>query len=213
MGDSGSRVRAFAGRSATFVKGRPRSQQLVGGGLALALLTAPFGGFESVSASTLLGSIEIGVPMQVGPFEVTLEKVVTVPDLAPTVTPEPGRKLLVVVASVENTGNRPWGVRVLTDALPAPADGGIEANDLGKTNADVYDYDDTSQIRDINPGIRHKAVLVWQQDEDWSGDSVTLTVDELEWVGEDTVLRLSDERWRDLDRPVAQGVFPVEVRP
>lgn len=213
VGDSGSRVRAFAGRAATFVKARPRSQQLVGGGLALALVTAPFGGFESVSASAPLAEVRAGQPLEIGPFEVTVKKAVTVPDLAPTITPAEGNALFVIVATVANVHDQPEHWVTLGNALHLDDPAIITEDDDGRrVSPRVFDYVDASSIDVINPGMAHELVLAWEVSGELEDRQVGLAVDEVLWREQHPTLNIFEFYWEDLDRPVARGLLDVEAR-
>jgi len=97
--------------------------QRVGVGVLAALLAvSPFGAWSKVEAQA--DPLTAGTPVEVGPFEVTIEKAATADELGYLV-PEPGNHMLAVVANVTNTGEVPeYGV-TLANAIPAPENVGI----------------------------------------------------------------------------------------
>jgi hypothetical protein len=66
----------------------------------------------------------VGTPVEVGPFEVTIEKAATADELGYLV-PEPGNQMLAVVADVTNTGEVPEYSSKIGEAIPAPENVGI----------------------------------------------------------------------------------------
>lgn len=212
VGES-TRVRAYAGRAVGFAKARPRAQKATAGALLLALATAPFGGLESVSAEAPVAHLEVGAPIQVGPFKVTIRKVVTVPDLTPTLTPADGNTLFAIVAMVENTHDRPEHYLTLTDALHVGDDAVITASEGRPVRPRVFDFADSTSITEINPGITHELVIAWEQSGPLAhAKEVPLTIDELTWLEKDVLLGIDDQRWRDFDEPAFHAVLPVEAR-
>lgn len=213
VGDSGSRVRALAGRTATFVKERPRSQQLVGGGLALALATAPFGGLRAVSADHDVQPLRLGEEVRVGPFAVTVTKVRSVGDLAPSYAPE-GARVFAVVAEVVNATHTPVAMHQLTQAVVRPADARL-AKDVEAPDA-VLDYVDGSSIDPgdpVNPGLRQTVVWAWPQDPAWTGGTVTLAFDQVAWYEPTSDDHLSAAQWQETGDLGQQGRFDVEPAP
>lgn len=213
VGDSGSRVRAFAGRTATFVKERPRSQQLVGGGLALALLTAPFGGLEAVSLEHEVSVLRADDAVQVGPFAVTVTKVRSIGDLAPSYEPE-GARVFAVVLEVENTTRAPASRFLLTQAVQRPDNARLAKGMVAPE--DVFDIVDGTSVDvgdPLNPGLVQTLVLVWPQDPAWKGGEVTLAFDEVVWDSVDADDHLSAPEWRETGSTAYRGTFAVEPQP
>lgn len=212
MGESSSRLRAVAGRTATFVKERPRSQQLVGGGLALALATAPFGGWEKVTVAQEVAPLVLDQAVQVGPFEVTVTKVVSVGDLAPRYAPE-GARVFAVVAKVRNTTDVPADAWLLTKAVAVPENARLEKGI--ERPAEVLDYVDGTRIDPLepfNPELEQTVVWAWPQWPAWKGGDVTLSFDEVEFYQPGPDDHLSAPEWRESGETGYRGVFHVEPR-
>jgi hypothetical protein len=206
-------VRAFAGRTATFVKARPRSQQLMGGGLALALATAPFGGWEAVRVADEVAPLALDRPVQVGPFEVTVTKVVSVGDLAPSYAPE-GARVFAVVAKVRNTTDAPVDAWLLTKAVALPGNARL-AKGLERPD-EVLDYVDGTQVDPadpVNPKLEQTVVWAWPQLPTWAGGDVTLAFDEVEFYEPGPDDHLSAPEWRETGETAYRGAFHVEPRP
>ncbi|MFD2797204.1 hypothetical protein ACFS27_26840 [Promicromonospora vindobonensis] len=97
--------------------------QRVGAGVVAALVAiSPFGAWSEVEAQA--DPLTAGTPVEVGPFEVTVVRAATADELGHLV-PQPGNRMLAVVADVTNTGDVPeYGV-TLSSAVPAPQGAGI----------------------------------------------------------------------------------------
>lgn len=205
-------MRTFARRSATFVKERPRSQQLLSGGLVLALLTAPFGGWEAVTVAHEVAPLVIDQPVRVGPFEVTVTKVVSVPDLAPSYSSE-GARVFAVVATVRNTTDAPVDSWLLTKAVAVPEharlERGIEHPDA---TLDYVDGASISALDPFNPGLEQTVVWAWPQFPAWTGGDVTLAFDEVEYYEPGPDDHLSAPEWRETGQTAYRGTVHVEPR-
>lgn len=110
--------------------------QRVGAGVVAALVAvSPFGAWSEVEAQA--DPLTTGAPVEVGPFEVTIEKAATADELGYLV-PEPGNHMLAVVANVTNTGEVPEYSVTLGNAIPAPENVGIIPEvPLGELGADT----------------------------------------------------------------------------
>ncbi|MFD2026412.1 hypothetical protein [Promicromonospora aerolata] len=110
-------------RVVTAVADDMSTTQRVGAGVVAALVAiSPFGAWSEVEAQA--DPLAAGTPVEVGPFEVTVEKAATADELGHLV-PQPGNHMLAVVANVTNTGDVPeYGV-TLSKAIPAPQNAGI----------------------------------------------------------------------------------------
>lgn len=113
----------LAQRLVTAVADDMSTTQRVGAGAVAALVAiSPFGAWSEVEAQA--DPLTTGTPVEVGPFEVTVEKAATADELGHLV-PQDGNHMLAVVADVTNTGDVPeYGV-TLSKAIPAPRDAGI----------------------------------------------------------------------------------------
>ncbi|GAA4721936.1 hypothetical protein APR04_001431 [Promicromonospora umidemergens] len=196
-------------RVVTAVADDMSTTQRVGAGAVAALVAiSPFGAWSEVEvqADPLTG----GVPVEVGPFEVTVEKAATADELGHLV-PQPGNHMLAVVADVTNTGDVPeYGV-TLSSAIPAPQDAGIVPEEPGKPklpSATIINIEDGTSISILNPGVTHRVALIWEQSGEWSGTELPLEVVELEWVEEDP-LGLDDGHWF-ANEIAFQGEIPVK---
>jgi hypothetical protein len=97
--------------------------QRVGVGVVAALVAvSPFGAWGEVQAQA--DPITTGTPIEVGPFEVTIEKAATADELG-YLMPKPGNHMLAVVANVTNTTDVPEYSGKLGEAIPAPENVGI----------------------------------------------------------------------------------------
>jgi hypothetical protein len=110
-------------RVVTAVADDMSTTQRVGAGVVAALVAiSPFGAWSEVEAQA--DPLTAGTPVEVGPFEVTVVRAATADELGHLV-PQPGNRMLAVVADVTNTGDVPeYGV-TLSSAVPAPRDAGI----------------------------------------------------------------------------------------
>ncbi|WP_423462350.1 hypothetical protein ACO229_17915 [Promicromonospora sp. MS192] len=97
--------------------------QRIGVGVVGALFAVtPFGAWSAAEART--DPLTTGAPVEVGPFEVTIEKAATADELGYLV-PAPGNHMLAVVANVTNTGEVPEYSVTLSNAVLAPEGVGI----------------------------------------------------------------------------------------
>jgi hypothetical protein len=97
--------------------------QRVGAGVVAALVAvSPFGAWNEVEAQA--DPLTTGAPVEVGPFEVTVEKAAIADELGYLV-PQPGNHMLAVVMTVTNTGEVPEYSVTLGNAIPAPENVGI----------------------------------------------------------------------------------------
>ncbi|WP_454851983.1 hypothetical protein [Promicromonospora soli] len=97
--------------------------QRVGLGVVAALVAvSPFGAWSEVEAQA--DPLSTGTPVEVGPFEVTVEKAATADELGHLV-PAPGNHMLAVVVNVTTTGDVPEHSGKLGEAIPAPENVGI----------------------------------------------------------------------------------------
>lgn len=179
---------------------------------ALALLaTAPFGGLQTAKDDPAQ-QIRAGQDFTVGPFEMSIRKVVTVGDLAPEVKPiVPGGRLMAVVVQVENTTTRPEPASILAKSVKIEG-GGLALADGKQVPPEVLSFADGQTIREFNPGLDQEVALVFQQRPGWEGEEVTVQAVRLEFA-ETSALTLDEDFWRIWDDQIAQrGRFTVEVR-
>jgi hypothetical protein len=208
MGDSRARryvvgARSFAART----NGR---QRLGAGAAAVLLVTAPFGGLRAAPDA---GPERIAPKQEfeVGPYDVVLDRVVTVSDLKPQIEPEkPGDRLVVVVGTVHNPTDRPEYGTLLTRALSLRG-AGVVAPEVGST-AQLVSVEDGQSISTINPGLTYQVAFVFEQEAGWTPRDVTVDVLGYTYQEEDP-LTLDPESWLRGDEVAQSGRFPVKVNP
>ncbi len=183
---------------------RSRVQQ--GGALAAVALavTAPFGGLDRVAPESA-ARLDTGQAFALGPYDVTVQRVVSTPELEPIRSPEtPGNRILSVVMTVENVTDRAEPFVLLTDALTVSGAGVVPGD------AELALLSDGTSPSWLNPGMSQEVALVLEHDPEVD---VPATVETLgyEFVDE-SALTLYDDYWLPSDEPVGTGELPVEVR-
>jgi hypothetical protein len=203
------------GRGVTGARGlvrRSSPKQRAGAGVAaLLLVTAPFGGL-SAAASPSPTKVRAGHTVDVGPYELTIRKIVTVKDLAPDVTPEKDQdRLIALVGTVRNPGTRPEYAVTLTQAVRLRGAGVVSSQD-GGLRPELISYEDGQSISTFNPGLTYQVALVLEQDDDWVRQQVRVDVERLDFVHDDP-LTLDADFWLETGKVAASGRFDVDVRP
>jgi hypothetical protein len=190
---------------------RTNGRQRLGAGVAAALLlTAPFGGLEAAETPGP-ARLAAGKAFAVGPYDVTIRKVVTVGDLAPAIEPEQeGGRLLVLSGTVTNPGDRPEFATLLTRAFTVTG-GAVVVPEGGRSAARLISVEDGQGISTINPGLTYEVAIVFEQEPGWTAQQVTVEVDGYEYLEEDP-LTLDPKSWLDTDKVAASGRFDVDVR-
>jgi hypothetical protein len=153
-------------------------------------------------------SVRAGKVFRVGPYEMTVRRIVTVADLAPDTLPEKaGDRLVAIVGTVRNPGTRPeYGV-TLTGALRL-RDAGV----VSTVRPMLLSYADAQSISTINPGLTYEVAIVYEQAAGWSERRVRLDVERLDFVHEDP-LTLDADFWLATGKLARSGRFDVEVKP
>jgi hypothetical protein len=187
----------------SWLRSRPRGQRAGAlAGVAL-LVSAPFGGLEAVPPPPL-AAIEVEQPFDVGPFEVTVRRVVSVPDLEPIARPERRRnRLLGIVAEVHNLTDRPEYLTLLPDSLTARGAG------VTGREPELFVVSDGTRPSMLNPGMSEEMVIVLEH-QPGLGETLRLDVLGFTFV-EDSVLTLDEDYWLPGDVALS-GDFPVEER-
>lgn len=191
------------------------AQRSAAAGAVVALALIPTGAYGQ-AADPQPEPLVAGETVQVGPFEVTIRQVTLIPELGYLVQPEGGNRVLAVVADVTNTSDLPEVGATLTDALPAPTDGGVAAtattrvDEEGSPLPSLVRAVDGTDPSPFSPGLTHRVVLAWEQEAGWDGSTVTLEIDGVEWI-EKGALRLDNGFWLETGGVAHSGVFPVEV--
>ncbi|KGN41717.1 hypothetical protein [Knoellia aerolata] len=205
MGENVALGRGVLRRARTYVSGRPTTQK-AGAGVAAALLaSAPFGGLAAVPEPPP-GTLRLGQPIQVGPYEMVIDQVVELPDLAPAVTPQPSERVLVLDAHVTLTGDRPEYAVTLTNHVTV-AGGGVEVE--GRPS--LYFVEDSSRMSGFNPGLTYRLALTFTTSGPWQGDVVTVRTNLVEFREEDRQT-LDPDAWVGRDEVEWQGSLPLVRR-
>lgn len=137
------------------VRGRSvRTWMLSAGGVLLAI-SAVFGGLEEAADET--PQVEAGTAIDTGRFEVTVQRVVTVKELKPLFTPDPGGSLIAVVTRLkvtDDTGATPPSDLIRLTGVP-----GIKDTDapLGTTN-----IRDATMNPVLTPEYGEEVAYVWK---------------------------------------------------
>lgn len=208
-GTQQSRVRRTVDRSRTFVGERSRVQRLTGLAVVVLLVTAPFGGLKQAPAR-VPDMVVAGKQFRVGPFDVTIEKIVTLGSL-PGEDPDPdGGRQLVIEAVVTNPGTRSEYTSTLTDAVTVQ-DGGVANVDGKAPRPQPLFVKDASRIGEINPGLSYQLALVLPQAPGWTEQDVTLRIEGMRFVHEDP-LTLDGDFWLTTGRTASSATLPVEVK-
>jgi hypothetical protein len=190
---------------------RTNGRQRLGAGVAAVLLvTAPFGGLRAAAAPGP-AKLSHGKVFAVGPFDVTVRKVVTVADLAPSIRPEQkGDRLLVLVGTVRNPGKRPEYAALVTQAFSVRG-GEVRTPKHGGPTARLVSVTDGEDISTINPGLTYAVAIVLEQEAGWTGRRVTVDVEGYDYLEEDP-LTLDPQSWLATDEVARRGRFTVEVK-
>ncbi|PRY57147.1 hypothetical protein BCF74_11669 [Knoellia remsis] len=212
MGESSTTARGVIGRARDFVTGRPTSQK-VGGGVAAALLaTAPFGGLSRVPEPAP-DPIRLGEPIEIGPYRVTIDQVVELPDLEPAVRPGPDQRVIVLDATVKNTSDRPDYAVLLLDQLSISGGGTVtdDNKDGASDDPTAVVVADATRVSVVNPGVEYRLALTFVTEGPWDGDTVTVRANRLEFVAEDP-LTLDNDTWRDRGGTPYEGALALKRR-
>ncbi|GEA89446.1 hypothetical protein [Cellulomonas cellasea] len=163
-------LRERARRSGSVVAQRLLDQPLrnlgVGGAVALLAVTAAFGGLEP-AAEPGLPAVAVGEPVEAGPFELTLEKVLWVDEL-PGVKPGEGNRWLALTATVTNTSERTATSANLRNTLGLTGvEGLVEPPDAGTDrvlSSRRLLLADASDLSPVQPGLDYELVFLFEHD-------------------------------------------------
>jgi hypothetical protein len=213
------------GRVRGFVAARSASQRVGVLALLAVLVTAPFGGLDRASGGRY-APLHLGSRYDIGPFYLTVDKVVSLSDLAPAVSPQKKRdRLLVIEITITNhtdaAESAALAVATLggdhTGAIPWPDDveSAKERGDEVPTTPVplAFNVADGSRMdtEPVNPGQSYQLAVVVEQVPDWKPDDFILSVLGLEYEEEDPTT-LDDGHWVQ-HLFIAQGHVDVEVKP
>jgi len=161
-------------------------------------LSAVLGGLDDV-APTPIPRVEAGQPFAGERLTVTAERAALIDGFPEQgVMPADGNRLLVVVATVENTSNDPLRLATLTgDAdtmLPVDVDFAAESS----APTAVLVFDDGSTVSTVQPGVPVEVAFVWEvaAHELSGGDELRVDLLDRTYQGEATVYfgdRFSDD--------------------
>lgn len=183
-------------------------------GLGLIVVVGMVGGWGTVSeAADELSVADVGKPVAVAPFEVTVNRARWFDKLEPTLYAEDGYRYLAVLIDVTNTTNEPvsGGILAETAELDAAALKTIElkAGPTPIAARALRGADGLTQYT-LQPGLTQSVVLVWQQE---AGEplptKVTFT---LSGHTERRSAMDGSLGWRDPE-PVAKITLPLEPLP
>lgn len=206
MGENTGGRRGVLRRATSFVRGRPTTQKL-GGGVAAALLaSAPFGGLSEIPQPPP-EPLVLDQQVMVGPYDVVIDKIVEIPDLAPAIRPTPPKRLIVLDADVTLTGDRPEYAATLTHHLRVTG-GGVEV----AKRPDLYSVEDASRLSAFNPGITYRVAIAFTTSGAWQGETATVAVERMEFRVEDKQT-LDPNAWVGLGETAYEATLPVVRRP
>ncbi|UCN13743.1 hypothetical protein LFM56_12625 [Cellulomonas iranensis] len=163
--DLRARARASGSRVARRVLDQPLRRLGVVGAVVLLAATAAFGGLEEQTDDGL-EVLTTGVPVDVAPFELTVERVVWTTDLPGQDLSEPGNRWLGVVATVRNTSDAGVLGPVLREALTLDDVPGLVGapGDLGVPASAVAVLVDGSELSPVQPGLAYEVAFLFEQD-------------------------------------------------
>ncbi|RLV51127.1 hypothetical protein D9V37_04200 [Nocardioides mangrovicus] len=197
-------------RARGFVKNRSNKQKVTGVAAVALLITAPFGGLKAEPAPKP-ATLHLNRAYDIGPFDVTVQKVVTVSSLSPVI--KPARKhdrLLVVEALVHNRTDEPQYSSYISKA--------IVTKNMGARPgvADAYLVKDASSLSEqVNPGLTYRLAFVFQQARGWepaSGDDAPrLGLGRWTFQADDP-LTLDPDAWVP-ERLLVEAPVDVKVKP
>ena len=155
--------------------------------------TFSFFGMRALLVYYMTKQLLLGQPMTVGPFEVAIDKVVELPDLAPAITPEPTQRVVVVDAVVTLTGDRPEYAVTLTNNLRVTG-GGVKTTE----RPSLYVVDDATRMSVFNPGVSYRLAIAFVTDGPWQGETATVSANQVVFREEDRGT-LNPNAWVGLD--------------
>lgn len=216
MGDESGKRRGILRMAGGAIRRTSTTQRLGAVGAVALLVTAPFGGLRAVGDPPA-DRLTLGQTVDVGPYDLTVEKVFTLPDLAPDLVPAEGNRLLAIRMTITNDTDEPQPVALLVDygdnrIVYASGSGAVPFEGYDEVVPQLYNVADEREFGPsdvINPGLTYTVALVVEQDGAWQGGSLTLGLQEFVWETE-AALALSSPRWVFTGR-VWEGVVPVEA--
>jgi len=185
-------------RARTLYDRVPTKWLITGISAALLGLSAVLGGLNDVPA-TPIPQIEAGQPYVGERLTITADRAALI-DAFPEqgVRPADGNRLLVVIATVENTSNDPVRIATLTSKADTLLPVGVEFAQQATAPSAILVFDDGSTVSTVQPGIPVEVAFVWEVPADELSDGDELRVDLLDrtYQGDATVYfgdRFSDD--------------------
>jgi len=198
------------GRVREFVARRSGTQRVGAVAAVLVLASAPFGGLRSV-ADEDIQPLRLAKGYDVGPFEISVDRVRQLRSLPPVIEEDPGSRILAIGITVTNHTDRPETVKLAYTPIGGKHTGRLPWDDGAIVR--VFGVDDAVELTDgefINPGQSYELALLLRQDPATDLDALTLELNpyDLQEVDPQT---LDPDRWILDETPVAEGHVPVEV--
>ncbi|WP_405064112.1 hypothetical protein OG474_21355 [Kribbella sp. NBC_01505] len=137
------------------VRGRSVKTWVIGVSAGVLAVSAAFGGLNKATAET--PPLTAGTAVDAGRFAVTIDRVVAVPDLAPTFKPDPGGALIAVVTRIKVTDD--LGTTTPSDLIRLIGVPGVKDTEapLG-----ISTIDDNTTNPVLTPDVDQVIVLVWK---------------------------------------------------
>jgi hypothetical protein len=194
------------------VGGRSTTQKIGVVAVLAVLVTAPFGGLGKAHTDDA-ATIRLGTRYDIGPFYLTIDKVETLGDLAPSVSPTGRNRLLVIEVDVRNHSYRAESADLVVQAVGGTGTGAVPWPDQKDISVRTFDVADGSEVgtETINPGQSYQLALVVQQAPDWQPGHFALSLAGYEFEHDDPTA-LDPNEWI-LTKVLAKGPVDVEVKP
>ena len=165
--DLRARVRASGSLVARRALDQPLRRIGIGGAVVLLAVTAAFGGLQEQEQDGP-EELAVDVPVEVAPFELTVQRVVWTTDLPGQYLTEDGNRWIGVVATVRNTSDAGVLGTTLRSALTlADVDGLVQEPDglvPGVTASSIAVLEDGSSLSPVQPGLTYEAAFLFEQD-------------------------------------------------
>lgn len=191
--------------------------KVVSGALAAVVAATPFGAWSAVADDAI--PLAADTPVEVGPYEVVIEKIVSTETLGDIKPLDPADRLLIVVAQVTNTSDGPARAGQLAAIVPAPVGAGVvdregtpvpDDAELGdRPLPNRYNIADAGELDVINPGVTYRVALVWNQDGGATPEAARVGLAGLDWI-EESFAGLDDEYWLPTHELTHSGMFDIE---
>lgn len=189
----------------------------IAGGVVFVAAATPFGAWSAAADDAI--PLAADQTVEVGPYEITVEKVVATKTLGEVVPMDEKNELLVVVAEVKNVSDTPSHSVFLNDVVPAPTGGDI-VDAEGKPVPDdvppgdrptprIFNIDDAGSLDVINPDLSYRLALVWERSGTEDLAEIEVRLAGLEWI-EEGVTTLMNNYWLPSNEITHSGTFDVE---